>query len=125
MDPPAGRLKPQLLPAIQVVKTLAPVDVRRFDDNTRVFDFGQNFSGWVRIRVKGAAGETVCMKFAENAYEDGQIDSTTTRAAEALDTYTLKGDGEEVYEPHFTYHGFRYVRITITGGTEDNCVKAG
>lgn len=61
VDPPAGRLKPQLLPAIQVVKTLAPVDVRRFDDNTRVFDFGQNFSGWVRIRVKGAAGETVCI----------------------------------------------------------------
>lgn len=91
--------------------------MRRFDDNTRVFDFGQNFSGWVRIRVKGAAGETVCMKFAENAYEDGQIDSTTTRAAEALDTYTLKGDGEEVYEPAFylprislcSHHG-------ITGG---------
>lgn len=124
VDPPAGRLKPQLLPAIQVVKTLAPVDVRRFDDNTRVFDFGQNFSGWVRIRVKGAAGETVCMKFAENAYEDGQIDSTTTRAAEALDTYTLKGDGEEVYEPHFTYHGFRYVRITgLPEGTEDNCIE--
>ena len=125
VDPPAGRLKPQLLPAIQVVKTLAPVDVRRFDDNTRVFDFGQNFSGWVRIRVKGAAGETVCMKFAENAYEDGQIDSTTTRAAEALDTYTLKGDGEEVYEPHFTYHGFRYVRITgLPEGTEDkNLIK--
>lgn len=77
-----------------------------------VFDLGQNFSGWIRLKVKGNAGDKVVMQFAEMLKEDGTVYTANLRSARAMDTYILKGGGEEVWEPHFTFHGFRYVQIS-------------
>jgi alpha-L-rhamnosidase len=52
------------------------------------------------------------MRFAELLYPDGMINRETIRRAKARDTYTLRGEGVETYEPRFTYHGFRYVELT-------------
>jgi len=76
-----------------------------------VFDFGQNFPGWVRIRATGTAGTTITAKFAELLNPDGTADLSNLRLAKATDSFTLAGTGEEVFEPSFTYHGFRYVEI--------------
>ena len=77
-----------------------------------VFDLGQNMVGWARLKVKGEAGTTVTLKFVEMLNPDGTIYTTNLRGAKATDYYTLKGGGEETWEPRFTFHGFRYVELT-------------
>jgi alpha-L-rhamnosidase len=52
------------------------------------------------------------LRFAETLNPDGTIYTANLGAAWATDTYVLKGDGEEVWQPRFTYHGFRYVEMT-------------
>ena len=79
---------------------------------TYVLDLGQNFSGWVRLKVKGEAGDRVDMQFAEMLKEDGTAYTINLRSARAVDTYILKGGGEEIWEPRFTFHGFRYVQVS-------------
>jgi alpha-L-rhamnosidase len=82
-----------------------------------VFDLGQNMVGSVRLRVSGDAGTTVRLRHAEVLNPDGTLYTANLRSAAATDTYTLKGGGEETYEPRFTFHGFRYVELTGFPGT--------
>lgn len=77
-----------------------------------VYDSGRNFAGWVKLRVSGPRGTEVRLRHAELTHEDGTLNTSPNQNAEATDTYILKGDGEEEYEPRFTYHGFRYVEVT-------------
>jgi len=77
----------------------------------KVIDFGQNLVGWVIVRVKGKAGDKIVLSHAEVLDKSGNFYTDNLRAAKAQDTYILKGDGEESFEPHFTFHGFRYLRI--------------
>ena len=77
-----------------------------------LFDLGQNMVGWVRLRVQGARGDEVRLRFAEMLEPDGTLHVANLRTARPLETYVLKGDGVEVYEPRFTFHGFRYVEAT-------------
>lgn len=77
-----------------------------------VFDFGQNFSGWARVRATGPAGTTITLRFAELLNPDGTADQKNLRRAECTDRFTLRGDAAgEMFEPRFTYHGFRYVEV--------------
>jgi alpha-L-rhamnosidase len=78
---------------------------------------GQNMSGWAQLRVQGPAGTEVTMRFAELVYPNGMINRENIRGAKSRDIYTLKGEGQETYEPRFTYHGFRYVELTGYPGT--------
>lgn len=104
-------LRPMRTQAIEVTETLAPVEIYEFEGD-HIVDFGQNFAGWIELMVRGAlAGDRITMKFAEVLAENGDIDQRNLRSAEATDVYTAKGADEEVYEPRFTYHGFRYVKI--------------
>src|SRR5207302_2503154 len=77
-----------------------------------VFDLGQNMVGWCRLQLRGKTGETVKLTHAEMLNEDGTVYTESLRGAAQTDSYTLKGAGSETFEPHFTYHGFRYVQIT-------------
>jgi alpha-L-rhamnosidase len=77
-----------------------------------VFDIGQNIAGWAKLKVKGEAGTKITMRFAERLQPDGNIYITNLRRAKATDVYILSGGKEEVYEPHFTFHGFQYVEVT-------------
>ena len=85
--------------------------------DTFVFDLGQNIAGWVRLMVEGPAGTEVRLKFAEKIYPDGMVDPSSARAAVQEDRYILKGNGLEIFEPHFTYHGFQYIQVTGYPGT--------
>src|SRR5437762_2939572 len=78
---------------------------------------GRRVVGWGGLRVSGKSGTAVRLRFAEILTPDGHIYRDRLREAEATDTYTCKGGGEEVFEPHFTYHGFRFVEITGFPGT--------
>jgi alpha-L-rhamnosidase len=79
---------------------------------THVFDLGQNMVGWARIRVRAPAGQAIQVRFAEMLNADGTLYTANLRSARATDCYICRGDGEEVFEPRFTFHGFRYVELS-------------
>ncbi|MCK9618778.1 MAG: glycoside hydrolase family 78 protein, partial [Lentimicrobiaceae bacterium] len=84
-----------------------------------VYDLGQNMVGWVRLKVKGEKGDWVVMKFAEVLDKEENFYTDNLRAAKATDKYILNGVGEEIFESHFTYHGFRYVKLEHFTGIPD------
>ena len=98
--------------AVRRTGTLTPVGVREVRPGALLFDLGQNFTGWARLRVKGKAGTQVVLRFAEVLEPGGGIHTANLRTARCTDTYVLKGKGVEVWEPRFTFHGFRYVEVT-------------
>ena len=77
-----------------------------------VVDMGVNIAGWAKITVSGNAGTLITLRYAEHLNSDGSIETVDLRGAQATDTYILKGGGTEVWQPRFTYHGFRYVEVT-------------
>jgi alpha-L-rhamnosidase len=96
---------------IRVTEELRPVSVTEREPGAHVFDLGQNMVGWIRLELEGARGTTVRLRFAEILEEDGSLHVANLRSARPQDTYVLRGDGREVYEPRFTFHGFRYVEV--------------
>ena len=106
----------QYFQPIRREKTLTAEAVTSPAAGVYVFDFGQNFSGWVRLRVKGAAGTDVKLRFAEVLNADGTMYVENLRTAKATDHFILAGKGEEEFEPTFTYHGFRYAEVSGVSG---------
>ena len=76
-----------------------------------VIDFGQNLTGWVIVKIKGKAGDSLHLSHAEVLDKEGNFYTDNLRAAKAQDVFILRGGDEEVFEPHFTFHGFRFIRI--------------
>ncbi|WP_328453498.1 family 78 glycoside hydrolase catalytic domain [Amycolatopsis sp. NBC_00438] len=117
---PGATLTATTAPPIRVVQTLRAVSVKQPRPGIHVYDFGQNFAGWAQLRVAGPAGTTVRMRTAEEVGADGMLDTATNRNAASTDSYTLgSAAGTQVYEPRFTYHGFRYLELTGFPGTPD------
>ena len=77
-----------------------------------VVDRGQNMVGHVRLAVEGERGTEVRLRFAEMLEPDGSLHVANLRGARQEDAYVLRGGGAEVYEPRFTFHGFRYVEVS-------------
>ena len=98
-------------PPVRRVEEIRPVKLLRTPAGETVYDMGQNLVGWVRLRVQGPAGTTVRLRHAEVLDRSGNFYTANLRAAKQEVRYTLKGDGAEVYEPHFTFQGFRYVAV--------------
>ncbi len=101
-----------MMPPVRVTEGLASRSVRRLPSGASIFDFGQNFSGWTRLKVEGPMGTEIRLRHAELINEDGTLNLGPNENAEATDVYILRGSGPEVHEPRFTYHGFRYVEMT-------------
>ncbi len=108
---PGGVLESQLMPAIKVNKTLKPLTLSQPVSGIHVYDLGQCFGGWARLRVKGPAGTRITLKYGEYLEPGGLVDKGPYPGTQETDFYTLKGEGEEIYEPRFTYHPVRYVQI--------------
>ncbi len=111
-DAPAIIVSSQITAPARVIATVDPKGVTPLANGTYIFDMGQNMVGWVTLRVKGAAGSRVRLRFAEILNPDGTIYTANLRNADATDVYTLRGGEEETFAPHFTFHGFRYVEVT-------------
>lgn len=120
LSPRSPRLASQMLPPIRKRETLAVEKNWKLPDGGWVYDLGQNFSGWVRLAVEVAAGTVITLRFAEEVFPDGSLDyiSTGYQPTQVIQTdqYICKGEGREVWEPRFTYHGFRYVEVTGLAG---------
>jgi alpha-L-rhamnosidase len=133
-----GPLRCQTVPPIRATATLQAVSVTEVEPGAFIFDMGQNFAGWPRLRVQGPRGTTVTMRMGELLNPDGTLNGMTAVAGQIkgtrrdgtprggpgapdiayqADSYTLRGEGLEVYTPRFTFHGFRYVEVTGFPGT--------
>jgi alpha-L-rhamnosidase len=112
-------LKAQLIPVMRVCEVIKPKRLWLSSRGTFIVDFGKNISGWVKLRVNnGKKGEKIIVRYAEVLDPSmDQLDMRNLRLARATDEYILKGQGVEIYEPRFTYHGFRYVEVEDYPGT--------
>jgi alpha-L-rhamnosidase len=77
----------------------------------KVIDFGQNLTGWVQMKVQGNAGDKITLYHAEVLDKKGNFYTENLRPAKQQNVFVLKGGAEETFEPHFTFQGFRYIRI--------------
>ncbi len=112
VDAPSGVLAAQMAEPLRVTEIIRPVSVKQLRPGVYIFDMGQNMVGWCRLKVSGPKGTQVQMRHAETLNPDGSLYVANLRTARATDLYTLKGQGTEVWEPRFTYHGFRFVEMT-------------
>lgn len=110
LDFDAARLTPYVGPAVKRWTELPVKEITTSPSGKTLVDFGQNLVGWIKIRAHGPAGTEITVRHAE-VLEGGELGTRPLRSALATDNYILSG-GEDVFEPTFTFHGFRYAEIT-------------
>lgn len=115
-----GKLVAQRNEPIRVVEELKPIAITEPAPGVYIFDLGQNMVGWCRARIGGEAGRAIRLRHGEALKADGTLYRDNLRmpsdggplGARQEDLYICRGEGTEWFEPHFTYHGFRYVEVT-------------
>ena len=121
---PGGVMSPAVSQPVEVVHELEPCAMWESTPGAYVFDLCQNFAGTVRLSLPGPtqAGVTITIRHAEAVMhppygaKDGTLYYGNLRSAEATDVYTTRGDARgEFFEPMFTWHGFRCVRVCAEG----------
>lgn len=112
---PLERMVGEQVAPIRVTQELKPVSITPSPGKPGawIVDFGQNFAGRCRLTVRGAsAGQRIEIMHAELLDTAGALDTRNLRQAAVPDIYITRGQAEEIWEPRFTYHGFRYAEIT-------------
>lgn len=113
VNPPKGKLSLQKNLPLKVMETIKPVSVKEVKPGYYLYDFGKNFSGWVRINVStnsSCKGNRIKMKPGEILKKDGTPDQKVTGKNYSWDYY-MNGDKHQEYASKFTYTGFRYVQV--------------
>lgn len=116
---PAGiervKIRPALLaqygPAVRAHEEFKPVSVTKAKSGELIYDFGQNFAGVVRLKIKGRAGQKIVVRHAEILTKEGELNTAFLRSAKCTATYICR-EGVQEYMPRMTYMGFRYAGIT-------------
>lgn len=109
VDRDTHALEPYMAPPVRRLQEVLPTDVISSPSGKTILDFGQNLVGWVKVMIKGQPGQEVTLRFAE-VLEDGEISVRPLRYAKATDRFILSGTND-IFEPTFTFHGFRYVEV--------------
>ncbi|RLD80055.1 MAG: hypothetical protein DRJ10_07935, partial [Bacteroidetes bacterium] len=128
-----GKLQSQNQPPIKITTKFNPVKLSEPKPNVYIFDMGQNYAGWVKLKVEAPGGTRIKLRYGELLYDDGTLNVMTSVAGQMKgrnkegipkggafapdtawqsDTYITNGNGIEFYNPRFTFHAFRYVEIT-------------
>jgi hypothetical protein len=110
VQPPRGQLQAETGYPVKINERFTVKNKTRPADSVEVYDFGQNMSGIIQLKVKGKKGETIKLTPAELLTDQGFANQKATGKPYYF-SYTLKGDGEETWQPFFTYYGFRYVQV--------------
>jgi alpha-L-rhamnosidase len=97
---------------VRIKSELKPYAINKIGKQKFIVDFNQNFAGFVRLKLKNPGKRKIELRFAEMLNEDGTLYTENIRMARAQDSYISRGDTVEIWQPMFTYHGFRYVEIT-------------
>ncbi|WP_125612361.1 alpha-L-rhamnosidase [Specibacter cremeus] len=103
-------LTPYVGPSVSRWNKLPVKEITTSPSGKTLIDFGQNLVGWVRLNVQGAEGSEVTVRHAE-VLEHGELGTRPLRTALATDRFILSG-AADVFEPTFTFHGFRYAEVT-------------
>ena len=112
-DESARRLEAQVMePVRRSVMELKPKSVTEAKPGSWIYDLGQNLVGVVRLQVSAPAGTRITLRHAEMLNPDGTLYTKNLRGAPSVDHYICKGGGVEIWQPRFTFHGFRYVEVT-------------
>gem|GEM_PF-379777 len=117
LDFQVGKLMAQRSNPIRKEMELKPIAITEPRPGVYVADMGQIFSGWTRLKINAPAGTKLTLQHNEVLNPDGTVYTDNLRAGHfgkgdrQIDRYFCRGGGEEILEPHFTYHGFRYVQI--------------
>ncbi|WP_415907422.1 family 78 glycoside hydrolase catalytic domain [Oleiharenicola sp. Vm1] len=109
---PAAPLVAQRSEPVRITETRAPVSRTEIRPGVHLYDLGQNLTGWIRLRVEAPAGTRIQLRHGERLNPDGTLYTANLRRAKATDVYICRGGGIEVFEPHFTFHGFQYVELS-------------
>ncbi|WP_218013777.1 alpha-L-rhamnosidase [Rubellimicrobium rubrum] len=118
-----GLLVPHEAPPVREMAALTPVDQWE-DGGATVYDFGQNVGGYVRFTVEGEAEASLLVEHSEQLGPNRQWDNRNYRSARAALDYVLKGEGPETYAPMFTFMGYRYARVTVTGKARVTAIES-
>jgi Glycogen debranching enzyme len=107
---PTGKLVEEYDSPLEIKETFSAKSVKKLGDGNYQYDFGQNASGIVELKVKGKKGQEVRLTPSELIKPDGQPNQSATGSPTYF-SYILKGDGIETWRPRFSYTGFRYVKV--------------
>ncbi|MBL7737976.1 MAG: family 78 glycoside hydrolase catalytic domain [Chitinophagaceae bacterium] len=118
VEAPAGKLVAQTNEPMKVMQTIKPVSIKKTASGKYILDMGQNFAGWIKLQnINGKKGEKITLRFAESLQSNGELFVANLRDAKVTNIYTLKGTGNESWQPSFVYNGFRYVEVSTFPGT--------
>lgn len=117
VEAPSRVLSAQMTPPIRVTQDIKPESVKEIRPGVYVYDMGQNMAGWVSLKIRAKRGTKFILKFAETVKPNGELDMQNLRTARQTDVFIANGKGLEEWQPHFVYHGFRYVELTGFAGT--------
>jgi alpha-L-rhamnosidase len=110
---PPRPLDGQVDQAVRETGLMRPKSIKEPAPGHWTYDLGQNMVGFVRLQISAPAGTKITLRHAEMLNPDGTIYTKNLRGAPSIDTYICKGGpGLDVWQPHFTFHGFRYVELT-------------
>src|SRR6266436_3378535 len=112
MDAPKAKIVEPEGPPVRKIDELKVRTVFQTPAGDTVLDMGQNMVGWVKFRVTAPAGTVIALRHAEVLDKSGNFYTANLRTAKETIRYTTRGGGREVYEPHFTFQGFRYVAVS-------------
>ncbi len=108
-----NRLKASIGPQVRVVKEISPIEITTDKNGLYIVDMGQNMVGVAEFALHGKEGQKVVFRFGEMLNLDGTLYTANLRTALQTDTYVMKGSSDgEIYRPHFTFHGFRYIEVS-------------
>jgi alpha-L-rhamnosidase len=107
------QLDSQVSVPVRETGEIKPINLTEPAPGKWTFDLGQNMVGVVRLKVKAPAGTVITLHHAEMLNpKSGTIYTANLRGAPSVDVYTCSGNGTEIWQPKFTFHGFRYVQVT-------------
>jgi alpha-L-rhamnosidase len=112
MDAPKAKIVAPAGPPVKKIEELKVAKVFKTPAGDTVLDMGQNMVGWLKFLVTAPAGTTIALRHAEVLDKTGNFYTANLRTAKETIRYTTRGGGTEVYEPHFTFQGFRYVAVS-------------
>ncbi len=121
-EAPKGNLKAQSAPPVTIQKQYDVKELTQPNENTFVFNMGQNLSGFPTIKVKGEKGQKIRLWTAESLREDGTIRQGRSGKPYYFE-YTLKGDDVEEWQPKFSYYGYQYIQVDSINYKEEKNSK--
>ncbi len=128
-NPPGGLIGREDLEPCKVMRRIDAAGSTTLADGAVVYDFALNMAGHCEITVSGPAGAEVALQYSERVADNGDVERENIAkfVKEGVfqeDHYRLKGQGEESWSPRFTYHGFRYVKVILSGGAKLSAIRA-